>query len=105
MARVLHEMADADLAKLIDDSRKEIRDLRFQFGVARSLQNPSQIRTLRRTVAGALTVLGERKLGKAVQKAPSGKAPKADKKKVEAKETKKETAKESKDKKAKKAKS
>jgi large subunit ribosomal protein L29 len=99
MARVLHEMADADLAKLIDDSRKEIRDLRFQFGVARSLQNPSQIRTLRRTVAGALTVLSERKLGKAVQKAPSGKAPKA---KAEAK---KEVAKESKDKKAKKAKS
>lgn len=100
MARVIHEMADADLAKLIDDSRKEIRDLRFQFGVARSLQNPSQIRTLRRTVAGALTVLSERKLGLATQKAPSGKAPKA--KKAEAK---KEVAKESKDKKAKKAKS
>lgn len=100
MARVLHEMADADLAKLIDDSRKEIRDLRFQFGVARSLQNPSQIRTLRRTVAGALTVQSERKLGLATQKAPSGKAPKAKKAEV-----KKEVAKESKDKKAKKAKS
>lgn len=105
MARVLHEMADADLATLIDDSRKEIRDLRFQFGVARSLQNPSQIRTLRRTVAGALTVINERKLGLAVQKAPSGKAPKADKKKAEAKDSRKESAKESKDKKSKKAKS
>lgn len=101
MARVLHEMADADLAKLVDESRKEIRDLRFQFGVARSLQNPAKIRTLRRTVAGALTVLSERKLGLATQKAPTGKGAKPEKKKAEAK---KETAKDSKDKKAKKAK-
>lgn len=89
MARALHELADAELHKLVDDSQVEIRELRFQFGVARSLQNPSQIRNLRRTIAGALTVLNLRKLGKAEQKAPTGK-PAKEKKKAEAKPQAKE---------------
>ncbi|MBL8019442.1 MAG: 50S ribosomal protein L29 [Leptospirales bacterium] len=86
MAKALHEMADADLHKLIDDSRSQLRELRFQFGVARSLPNPASLRTIRRTMAGALTVLNERKLGIATQKAATpGKAGKAEKKKAEPK--------------------
>jgi len=84
MARALHEMADADLQRLIEDSRSQLRELRFQFGVARSLQNPAIVRTTRRTMAGALTVLNERKLGISTQKAPS-KNQKPEKKKPEVK--------------------
>ncbi len=86
----MHELADAELQKLVEDSQNEIRELRFQFGVARSLQNPSQIRNLRRTVAGALTVLNLRKLGKATQKAATQKAGGKEKKKAEAKPAAKE---------------
>ncbi|MCE9599913.1 MAG: 50S ribosomal protein L29 [Spirochaetia bacterium] len=90
MAKALHEMADADLLKLVEDSRSQLRELRFQFGVARSLPNPAGLRTIRRTMAGALTVLNERKLGIAAQKAETpGKAPKAEKKKAEPKADKK----------------
>jgi len=73
MASTFHEMTDEELQKQLVDSRKEIMESRFNFAVARSLQNPARVRQLKRNVARALTVQNERKKGIAVFKEGSGK--------------------------------
>ncbi len=84
MGSVFHEMTDEELVKEMDEAHSEIRELRFTFAVARSLQDPGRIRRLRRNIAAILTVQKERADGKATIKEKSGKKKKKDKKKAKA---------------------
>ncbi len=59
----LRELNDSDIQKQIDESRKQLRELRFQFAVARSVENPSAFRVLKKKIAQLLTVQHERKKG------------------------------------------
>jgi len=65
MGSVFHEMTEEEILKALDHTRTELRELRFTFAVARSLQSPGRIRLLKRNVARMLTVLEERKSGRA----------------------------------------
>lgn len=56
----VREKSDADLNKELEESKKELFDLRFQRATG-SIENPMRIRELRKTVARILTVLNERK--------------------------------------------
>lgn len=60
---VYHETNDADLIRQLEDAKIELRQLRFTFGVARSLQNPGRIRYLKRNIARIRTVQSEREKG------------------------------------------
>lgn len=55
-------MSDSELQTQLKDSRKELREHRFQYAVARSLENPLIIRNLKRKVAKLLTLQREREI-------------------------------------------
>lgn len=82
MGSVVHEMTDEEIKKQIEANRSELRELRFTFAVARSLQDPARVRKLKRDTARMLTVQRLRELGKAKV------APKTDRKKKEKKDKK-----------------
>jgi large subunit ribosomal protein L29 len=67
VAANIHEMTDEELQTQLANSRRELLDLRFGYAVARSLQNPSRVRQLRRHIARVLTVQNARKKGIATQ--------------------------------------
>lgn len=77
MAVNIHEMTDEELQKQLDNSRRELLDLRFSYATARSLQSPARVGQLRKTIARVLTVQNARKKGLSI----AGKArPAGDKK-------------------------
>lgn len=63
MGSVFHEMTDEELDKQLVAARSELRELRFNYAVVRSLQDPARVGKLRRNVARILTVRKERGLG------------------------------------------
>ena len=78
MACKFHEMTDSELDKQLELARSEIRELRFNYAVARSLQDPSRIRKLKRNNAKMLTIIKERQLGITTQKDKTKKGKKAE---------------------------
>ena len=62
MASTYHDMTDEELNTQLDNARKELRELRFSYAVARSLQNPSRIGQLKRNIARILTVKREKEI-------------------------------------------
>ena len=58
----LREMSEKELYRLLDTNYRDLIKLRFNYAVTRSLQNPSKIRLLRRSIARILTVQKERTL-------------------------------------------
>ena len=68
MAVNFHELTDEELGKQLENSRRELMDLRFNYAVARSLQNPSRMGQLKKTIARILTVQNERKKNISAQK-------------------------------------
>ncbi len=62
MAITVRDMSKPELEKLLDESRRELVSLRFNYALARSLQNPSRVRLLKRTVARILTIQREKEL-------------------------------------------
>ncbi|MBP9886181.1 MAG: 50S ribosomal protein L29 [Leptospiraceae bacterium] len=61
----LKDIKDADITTQLAEARKELRTHRFQYVVARSLENPMVIRNLRKKVARLLTVKREREIAAA----------------------------------------
>ncbi|MCB1191008.1 MAG: 50S ribosomal protein L29 [Leptospiraceae bacterium] len=57
----LKELKDTEVIQQLKDARKELREQRFQFAVAKSLENPRKIRNLRKKIARLLTIQNERK--------------------------------------------
>lgn len=58
--REMRELSGDELKARIDDTRREIVELRFQHA-ARKLENTAKLRLARRRLAQLLTVQGERK--------------------------------------------
>lgn len=79
MASKFHELTETDLKDQLEAAKSELREIRFQFGVTRTVQDPGRVSTLKKNVARIYTVLRERELGLAVQKEPT--KDKSDKKK------------------------
>lgn len=52
-------MSDEELLKSLDESKKELFDLRFAKATG-SIENPMRIRELKKSIARILTVLKER---------------------------------------------
>ena len=69
MATQMHDMTEEEPDKQLENARTELRELRFQYAVARSLQNPARVGQLKRNVARILTVKNQRRSGNA----PAGK--------------------------------
>lgn len=55
----IRDLSDADLLKTLDESKKELFDLKFEKATG-SVDNPMRIRELRKTIARILTVLNEK---------------------------------------------
>lgn len=79
MASKFHELSENDLKDQLEAAKSELREMRFQFGVTRSIQDTARVGNLKRNVARIYTVLRERELGLATQKEPT--RDKSDKKK------------------------
>lgn len=62
-ATSFHDMTEEELKKQLDASRRELLDHRFNFAVARSLQNPARVSLLKRNIARILTVQTARRKG------------------------------------------
>jgi len=58
-AHELRELSDAELAKRIQEEEENLANLRFQ-KVIRQLDNPMQLRLVRRDIARMKTILRER---------------------------------------------
>lgn len=55
----IRDLSDADLLKTLDESKKELFDLKFEKATG-TVENPMRIRELRKTIARILTVLNEK---------------------------------------------
>jgi len=58
----LAELKDAEILAQLEDARKIIRTARFQYGVARSLENPKVITNAKKKIARLLTLQRNREL-------------------------------------------
>lgn len=58
----IRDKSSDELLKTLDESKKELFDLRFQRATG-SIDNPMRIRELRKTIARILTILKEREGG------------------------------------------
>jgi ribosomal protein L29 len=81
MSSIFHELTDEEMTKQMEDSRSELRELRFTYAMSRSLTDPSRVGKLKRNIAKMMTITRERQLGKAVIKAKVERKTKAKKKK------------------------
>jgi large subunit ribosomal protein L29 len=59
----IREKSDEELVQLRDDLREELFNLRFQL-VSRQLDNPLRIRSVRKDLARAKTIMQERRFAK-----------------------------------------
>jgi large subunit ribosomal protein L29 len=60
----MREMTDAELAAELDKMKKELFNLRFQH-VTGQLENPLQMREVRKNIARVKTIMREKELEKA----------------------------------------
>ncbi len=58
----IRDLSNEDLLKTLDESRKELFDLKFEKATG-TVENPMRIRELRKTIARILTILNEKKEG------------------------------------------
>lgn len=66
----LRQLSNEELSKRIQDNEESLANLRFQ-KVLSQLENPMQIRHLRKDIARMKTILRERQLRPAAQQGPS----------------------------------
>jgi large subunit ribosomal protein L29 len=59
------DLKDTEIIEQLNEASKQIREQRFQYAIARSLENPKIIRDLKKKVARLKTVQRERVLAKA----------------------------------------
>jgi large subunit ribosomal protein L29 len=59
----IRELAQEDLKNKIDDTRKQILEMRFQLAT-RKLDSPAKLRTARKTLARLLTIRGQKAINK-----------------------------------------
>jgi large subunit ribosomal protein L29 len=59
------DLKDTEISEQLNEASKQIREQRFQYAIARSLENPKIIRDLKKKVARLKTAQRERVLAKA----------------------------------------
>jgi len=59
------DLKDTEISEQLNEASKQIREQRFQYAIARSLENPKIIRDLKKKVARLKTAQRERLLAKA----------------------------------------
>jgi len=80
-------MSPEDLKKKLTELRAELSRLKTMIGAGGSVENPTRVRELRRTIAQILTIENEQKLGIRGTKTPRSKAEKKPKAAPEKKPT------------------
>ena len=73
MKSKLKDLKDSEIKNEIIKASKEVRNFRFQYATARSLENPKIIRNLKKKIARHLTISRERELGITQKSAPKKK--------------------------------
>lgn len=58
------DISDTEILEQIKEARKNLRQLRFDFAVNKTLQSSSEIRNLKKKIARLLTLKRERELQK-----------------------------------------
>jgi large subunit ribosomal protein L29 len=81
--REIRELAGEDLKTRIDDTRKNIVELRFSLAM-RKLESPAKLRAARKHLAQLLTIQHEAVKGKEAQGTPEAKTEKVAKKSAQA---------------------
>ncbi len=90
MATAIPDMSIKELDSYLDESRREILNLRFNYALARSLQNPANVRHRKKIVARILTEKRKRELLAIASDDNAKLKGKDDKKKIEVKVKQKE---------------
>ena len=62
MKAKLHDLKDNEILEQLENAKKELREHRFQYAIARSLENPKVISNLKKKVARLLTIQREREI-------------------------------------------
>ncbi len=60
----ISELKDAEINEQLLEASKQVREQRFQYAIARSLENPKIIRDLKKKIARLKTIQRERELSK-----------------------------------------
>ncbi len=60
----ISELKDAEINEQLLEASKQVREQRFQYAIARSLENPKVIRDLKKKIARLKTIQRERELSK-----------------------------------------
>lgn len=68
MKAKLHDLKDNEILEQLNESKKQLRENRFQYAIARSLENPKVIRNLKKKVARLLTIQREREISSSTKK-------------------------------------
>jgi len=63
----LRELSDQEVLDAIKEAKSDLFKLKFQWKASRQLSNPARLRSLKKKIARAKTVLQERKLSKEVE--------------------------------------
>ena len=63
----LRELSDQEILDKIKETQSELFKMKFQWKASRQLANPARLRTLKKEVARAKTVLRERELSEEVE--------------------------------------
>lgn len=58
----LSELKDNEVVSQLQEARKDLRQLRFDFAITRSFKNPKEINSLKKKIARLLTVQRERQI-------------------------------------------
>ena len=60
----ISELKDSEIVEQLSDATKQVREQRFQYAIARSLENPKIIRDLKKKIARLKTIQRDRELKK-----------------------------------------
>ena len=63
----LSDLKDSEISQQLVEATKQIRENRFQYAIARTLENPKIIRDLKKKIARLKTIQRERELSKATK--------------------------------------
>ncbi|NBU98589.1 MAG: 50S ribosomal protein L29 [Spirochaetia bacterium] len=56
------ELKDSEIVEQLSEATKQVREQRFQYAIARSLENPKIIRDLKKKIARLKTLQREREI-------------------------------------------
>jgi len=60
----ISDINDSEIVEQLNEATKQVREQRFQYAIARSLENPKIIRDLKKKIARLKTIQREREIKK-----------------------------------------